>query len=464
MILDRWSRHARLLLATAGTLLALGYPSAVADGPPRVVVDARDFPIRAGRYSFAARFQAELQKVLDACGRGAPPVVAPGREATGTIDAETTAGLRRAMECDRLRAVTMAPGMADGVLTEPVWSAVMANAPLPTFEERAMALVLSFEATDFGDRPEWNFCQDSATSSRSISEIAKGRAACVNRSDPCSLLTWGPRGATAGSGREIQWVVWLALKDDPDVVARAFGSEIDPLKRFLRLKGGGAKKCDGTSPLERFMCGVWIDPVRRRRWEQALASLGRDARVRRFYKEVYASEENDGGKLREFFALWAELDLKPTEVDYAFFIDRATHLGGPNSDTDRRIAIKVRQCVATEKGNGALTANGAARRCIALSQPHPTQAEARLARDVAYYLDAYQDGALPKREIQLWAALVPLTAVNNFNLSDQRFVTLPTPSSLFTNTSDWPRPDIEDLSVAERTACPASILSSIRRK
>ena len=179
----------------------------------------------------------------------------------------------------------------------------MKGRPPPSLDERTLALVLSFEATDFGDRPEWNFCQDSLSPEGSPADVVAGRVKCVNRSDPCSMLTWGPRGATAGSGREIQWIVWQSLRENPDIVARAFGPELDNLRRFLRLKGGGSKQCDGTSPLERFTCGVWIDPVRRVQWEGALASLGRHQSVRRAYHDIYARAENDGGKLKEFYAL-----------------------------------------------------------------------------------------------------------------------------------------------------------------
>jgi len=72
----------------------------------------------------------------------------------------------------------------------------MGTDPVPSLQDRANALVFSLKRRFFGDTPEWNFCEDSKA--RQIrSRPPAPSFVCYNSSDPCSYLTWGPRGATA---------------------------------------------------------------------------------------------------------------------------------------------------------------------------------------------------------------------------------------------------------------------------
>ena len=252
-------------------------PMAAADA---VVLNANRYDVLAGRYSVFAKFQANLQRVLDDCGKPAPAVVPRGAQPSGRIGRETRQGIRRALDCEALKLVPATSPAREGVLTEAVWRAVMGAEPLPTVKDRADALVLAFEATDFGDPPEWNLCQDNKRAAPRQSNRSAPDFVCYNMSDPCSLLTWGPRGATAGSGREIQFVLWMVWKENPALVEKAFGSEAGNLARFFRLKGADSKGCHGATPLKRFLCAIWIDPSRSRRWEDALAELGHVTLVR----------------------------------------------------------------------------------------------------------------------------------------------------------------------------------------
>ena len=199
-------------------------------------------------------------------------------------------------------------------------------------------------------------------------------------------------------------------------------------------------------------------------WEQGLAVLGRSELVRTAYEELYASEEYDGSKFKQYFELWLLLGVKPSEVDYAFFLDRSTHFGGPDRDNAVASPTALKECVNSELQRGALTSNGAARRCLARLQPHSRQAEARLARDVAYYLDAYPETALTRHEIEVWSSFIPLTAVHNFGLSDEH----PSPShqtiSELTATSGDLSAASPGLTALERTTCPASVVDSVRLK
>jgi hypothetical protein len=458
MVLSQLRHPARWVTAVAMLALSCAGHAQTADD---VILDANRYDIVAGRYSVFAEFQRNLQRVLDDCGKAAPTVVAKGKEPSGRIDVDTRTGIQVALDCKQLRSVPLSSPAKNGIITTPVWRAVMGEAPLPTLQDRVIAMVLSYEATDFGDRPEWNLCQDSkGRRNRQLDPRAQDFV-CYNATDPCSLLTWGPRGATAGSGREIQWILWMAWKQEPALVEQAFGKEFGNLRRFFRLQSGPSDRiCREATPLRRFMCAVWVDPARRKTWEDALGQLGHSSMVRRAYDKLYELNEFDGGKLRAFFELWQRLGLTPSEVDYAFFIDRATHLGGPPSEPNT--FERLSECIKGE--TRALSRNGAARRCLARMQPHDTQPEFRAARDVGFYLDAYPERALSETEIKGWAGYVPLSAVHNFRLSDSKSVEISAAPGLASLGSDLPLADRNDLTEAELKGCPATVLTPIRRR
>ena len=429
-------------------------------GSDEVIIDSTRYDVLTGRYSVFAKFQARLQQVLSACGKTAPVIVPIGEQPGGKVDAPTRQAVQAALGCDALKNVPRESAAKEGAITRAVWRAVMAGAPLPTLRDRIDALVLSFEGTDFAESPEWNLCADNA---KDQSDPKKPGFVCFNASDPCSLLTWGPRGATAGGGREIQWVLWLTMKDDPSLLQKVFGSEYQNVRRFLKLAGGGEESttCEEATPLKRFMCAVWVDANRRQMWDKALVELGSSPVVRKNYTQLYTYDEFDGGKLGALFELWKDLDLVVSEVDYAFFVDRATHLGGPPDDT--AATVKHMTACLLQQGK-ALNRNGAARRCLAKVQPHDTQPEYRLARDVAFYLDAYPDNALTKTEISAWAGYVPLSATRDFGLSDERTVELEEAPSLTERWPQGPTATSTEVTSEEIRACPATVLSPLRRK
>src|SRR5262245_18556779 len=452
------ARPAMLIYVIVGSLWS-GAATASADA---IILNSNRYDVFVGRYSAFARFQVQLQRVLDQCGRPAPAVVPEGTQPRGKIGPETRQGISRALECEALQQVPENSPAREGILTESVWHAVMGDEPVPTARDRAHALVLSFEATDFGESPEWNLCQDNMRSAPHQSNRWAPDFICYNASDPCAFLTWGPRGATAGLGREIQLILWMAWKKNPALIENAFAAEAGNLQRFFRLKGGGNEGCGSETPPKRFMCAIWMDPARSRRWESALAELGQVPLVRDSYARLYAMREFDGEKLRAFFELWHKLGLTPSEVDYAFFLDRITHLGGPLARGEASAVEALTACMREEPT--AISANGAARRCLARLQPHETQPEYRLGRDVAYYLEAYPDGALSETEIRAWASYVPLSAIDTFGLSDEKPAHREEPAPLSTLGPDLPLPDRSDLASIDLSHCPATVISPVPAK
>ncbi len=168
---------ARLLLAAFACLPAF----LCAHASDAIVVNADRYRVETGRYSPFAVFQGNLQRILDDCGKGTPHVVAPGEVPHGRIGTETRLGVQRALSCAPLHEVPADSPARTGAITEAVWRVVMPDVPVPSFRQRTEALVLSFEATDFGEKPEWNFCQDSRSKSSGEFDPKSARSRLLQR-------------------------------------------------------------------------------------------------------------------------------------------------------------------------------------------------------------------------------------------------------------------------------------------
>ena len=54
--------------------------------------------------------------------------------------------------------------------------------------------------------------------------------------------------------------------------------------------------------------------------------------MRLVYDTVYASSAYDGNKVAQFYRLYEQAGIVPTEVDYAFMVDRATQTSAPTTE------------------------------------------------------------------------------------------------------------------------------------
>jgi hypothetical protein len=115
-----------------------------------------------------------------------------------------------------------------------------------------------------------------------------------------------------------------------------------------------------------------------------------------------------------FYRLYDKLGIKPTEVDYAFFLDRATH-SSPPSDLDSA-ARKIQGWLEEKRVTRTLSN---VRRAFAAKFPTASQKKDRLGRDVAFFIDAVSEAGLTQEERQAWIDRGQLSAAN-VGLSDER--------------------------------------------
>jgi len=381
-------------------------------------------PLFDGKFGKLAEVQAAISAALVRCGKA--PIAVDGFFGNGTFEAVKTL-----VACPEVRP-HIPPGSPaqHGAITQSVWKAVLPKSTMPSVEQRAQTLVLTYEATDY-DRLEWNFCQNKPFWSPQNPTMP-----CFTN-DPKSYITWGPRGATAGHGKEVQWVIWRVDQQDASIVDKVFATEASVLRKLISLNDSSARL---------LLCSIYADESSRGSWTRAFEELGKSALVRSMYDLHYLSRASDGAKMATFYRLYDKLAVKPTEVDYAFFLDRATH-SSPPSDLDN--AVREIQGWLKEKSVTRTPSN--VRRAVAAKFPTANQRQDRLGRDVAFFIDAVSESALTQEERQAWTKRGQLSAAN-VGLSDERAAPVLNP------VTDAKGPGFGE-SLDPAPACPQSVLN-----
>lgn len=383
-----------------------------------------------GLFGPIAKAQAKANAALVAC----------GKPATAGADGKFGPGVRTALtslaQCPDFASKLSGDSEARaGALTQTYWDALVGE-PAPSVNDRSRTLMLTYEATDY-TRMEWNFCQ-----SRPLFDPPAGRRVCFSN-DPRSYLTWGPNGATGGGGREVQLILQAIDTATPALIDQNFGAEANAVRRMFHMRDR-----DSARSLETYLCGVWADPARRARWKEGFETLGREPSVRDKFDGFYRSASLDGGKIATFYRAYAENGLVPTEVDYAFFKDRAAH-------TSPAFA-PIRQAIARLLASQPQAARWKVRQAIALNVRPGSQRADRLGRDVAFYIDG-AGTALGSEELSAWRARGKLRA-SDAGLADTRNQPNFTPEPAIDTGIAQPA----TLSDAERSACPAAVLATQR--
>lgn len=408
------------------------------DGTPLVLWD--------GAYGPVARLQTRLAELLSP----SDPAFAGAIGADGKFGPNTARAIRLVQHLPDYAAFAADSPENGARVSVAFWRALFGEAPLPNMHERAMALVLTYEATPFGRVAEWNFCQ------RPVQGGTRRTEPCRTNDD--SLITWGPRGATIGGGREVQAVLIETERRQPGIVREAFGTEYDALQRLLALSTEGAGRPSTprlrgeVSDAELFLCPIWLDPARATAWAAALARVSEHAATQAAYEAVYNSQYYDGAKVRGFMSLYRELGVTASEIDYAFFLDRATHTrgvfaSGHNSNTAGAIRARAAQIRESLAGIEA-PANWQYRLAIARLMPTASQRDDRNGRDMAFIIDGAGEGGLTASERANWQSRFGLRA-SMVGLSDDRAANYAPDATSFPNSIAG-----AGLNEAERSLCP----------
>ncbi len=336
----------------------------------RLAPDANQRILQDSKWGMVGRLQEGINARALECG------VAPVKQ-DGLFGAATAEAARQIAACRG------APAEIEGAhLTVEAWNAITGQ-PAPDAIVRARTLARTMEATDY-DRLEWNICVRFT-------------------GDQGSVLTWGPYGKTLGWGGEIMSVL---KRIDPDTVRTVFAAEnAKGADRLLALKTArelGSNSRHAYPGARALMASLCKQKGQMRAWERAFARLGAMPEVQAAYEDVAWGDSAWFRYVVERLSRsWREAGLEPTEVDFAFFIDRSIHMGwGEARFAAVNAALaEAKSCAAP----GAFT-NARARLAVADRVRAKAREEDRLSRDVMFLVDAEAELAVPMAASPTWPA------------------------------------------------------------
>ncbi|MCC9622550.1 hypothetical protein LPB41_12680 [Thalassospira sp. MA62] len=377
----------------------------VAQDLKQVLYRFENRPLTLGKYSAVADFQ---QKLFANAGNCSGKQSSSYGGADGVVGAKTRQAIIDLQACLD-PAIRSAVGAENyGAITVGLWRLLMrSNLPPPDAITRANQLTFALEGTDY-DVIQFNFCQ--SKNPRSGKTFLEGDPYC-HTNDPRAYLTWGPRGATAGAGAEVQQILFAAERANPGLLKQAFGAFTEDMHRLALGNNDAAFDV---------LCAIWVDDQKRPEFTRRFAAYGARPEVQAAYHRVYDAANADGGKIARFFKLYAALKpiikRDPSEIDLAFFIDRATHGSVPPGD----ISHLVDQMTGFATRTRVLPSPGELRKQLAAWLPSRHKYNDRLARDAIFLVDD-PEVVVSDAHRRMWQQRSGLKA-SDFGLSDHRFI------------------------------------------
>jgi hypothetical protein len=356
------------------------------EGTQRVV-------IRDSKWGPIGRLQDAIDARAEEC--GVTPVALDGKFSRATADAARAVAVCRGAGLDPY----------DRHLTIEAWQAVTGEAP-PSALQRAQTLARTMEASDY-DALEWNVC-------------------VKYTGDQDSVLTWGPYGKTLGWGGELLGVLHRL---SPEMVQTAFteaGAQgADKLLALKTAKALGVASRHVYPEARALMETICKKPGQKEAWGRAFARLGAMPSVQAAYD---AAAWGDQAWFRyvveRLDKTWRGAGLAPSEVDFAFFLDRSIHMGWGEP---RFVAVAAALADAKACMLPSAFTNARARLVVADAVRAKAKPDDRLARDAMFLVDDEKKlsdamGASPtwpKHWKRLWAARAGISA-SDVGLSDAR--------------------------------------------
>lgn len=357
-----------------------------ADAGARVVIqDSKWGPI--------GRLQEAIDQRAEAC--GVDSIARDGRFSRATAEAA------------RAIAACRGAGLSadDHHLTVEAWQAITGQAP-PDALARAQTLARTMEGGDY-DRLEWNVCVKFT-------------------GDAGSVLTWGPYGKTLGWGGELLGVL---RRLDRATVMGAFvaegasgGDKLLALQTAKQLGEDSRHTYPGARALMESVCR---QPGQMAAWDRAFARLGAMPEVQAAYEEAaWGDKAWFRHVVERLDKIWRKAGLEPTEVDFAFFLDRSIHMGWGEARfaAVRSALAEARACTAP----GRFT-NARARLVVADLVRAKARPDDRLARDAMFLVDDEKElrqamassPTWPKNWKKIWKTRTGIAA-SDVGLSDTR--------------------------------------------
>ena len=364
--------------------------------------------IKDGHFGPLRKFQEGLLRAADSCHI---KIAHADTFVDGRLGNTTADIIKKLSACPKIESELPSDDPAAlGFVSEALWKVASFGTPPPTAMTRAKMMTGANEATDYTDI-EFN----------------------AGTTDP-GILTWGPYGATAGQAFQVQRILTAIDTNESALIDRAFTSEASSVRLFATHRSEIAATSD--------IRAVIASPARRKIWVEAFQTLGAAPQARSIYDAIMEKKGTAGvpEAVRDFFESYAAYCWKPTEIDYAFFFDRAIQMDVRRTKTNAALAavagaeVRLKRNFSPAERRRAISANFLAGNTSFVGD--------RLARDVAFYIDALGPATLtdaslyelrdPKlvipdqfgSEVKRWKTRMGLSAAD-FGLSDDRLAIVP---------------------------------------
>ncbi|MEW6021333.1 MAG: hypothetical protein AB1807_04240 [Pseudomonadota bacterium] len=316
--------------------------------------------IRDSKFGPVQAFQVRLVDAAATCGFSIDVL---DKFADGRAGRKTAELIKKISRCQSFSSKIGPDDPAyQGFISIAFWAAVAPDVAVPTAIKRAAIMSGANEGTDYTD-VEFN----------------------VGTKDP-GIITWGPQGATAGQAFQVQRILRKIDKQLPDMIDTAFASEASAVRNFMVTSN--------VTTATTLITAVVSASTRKNLWIRGFMSIGQSATVRAIYDAEMAGKNTAGVNeaIANFFrSYWSNCWL-PTEVDAAFFLDRAVQITVYQSMTN----AAVTNVAFAQKKLGRQFSPAERRRAIAANfqGKNMDYVGDRLARDVAFYIDGLGAKAL----------------------------------------------------------------------
>ncbi|MFB9127110.1 hypothetical protein E2553_39980 [Paraburkholderia dipogonis] len=365
-------------------------------------------PINDGQFGFVTTFRQHLVAIAARCELSLPQqLLVP----SGKFDSKTAQAIIKVAACHEVSSALPDDDAArKGAITSALWKVVVPDAPAPGLLDRVQAMTFQFEGTDYVTI-EFN----------------------VGTKD-LGILTWGPLGATVGQAHQVQTILREIDAQFPKLIDDAFPEESVSIRTLYRT--------DSDADNARLVQAVKASPTRKAAWQRGFAALGSNLDVRKIYNAAMAETGKSGlvEGIADFYCSYWAHGWVPTEVDMAFFFDRAVQTAVFQPNTNQAVGA-ASGVLGKSRGTPSAAER---RRAVAANFILTTGwAEDRLARDVSYYVGAIPEASITEKtfvalqlkknlvgadkggEVAIWRKRSGFEA-SNFGLSDDRLAPPPT--------------------------------------
>jgi hypothetical protein len=319
------------------------------------------------RWGFVTRFNLALADSLDGCaGVDASRQAAIIRLAPNRFGSVAEEGLQILGSCDAKKIGDWRPGQP---VTVGLWRRVAPDQPLPTTIEKSRALNFRGAgiATDY-DVAYWT------------------ADAPLEAAEPLrEVFVWGPSRASVVDGCYVQRII--------RTMANSSAGRSALEQSFNRLPDALASLRTRKCPAD---LGTFQNDADKQAFRNAIMRVGATIAGREAYDAAYLGTGGPWAvKLARLYRIYQAADLKPTETDFAMFLELARGTPLPESRVEA-LTRALRQAAPASPAQ--------ARRALAHLLAPVTEAvrDYELGRSVSYYIDEIGQESLSFEELASW--------------------------------------------------------------